>query len=48
MDSSFRSAIVGLPEQIPVMDFIVSVGGNRGWNVRRFVDMEEAMRWLRN
>ncbi|HZM36177.1 MAG TPA: hypothetical protein VFC18_17015 [Burkholderiales bacterium] len=45
-DGSFRSAIVGLPEQVDVMDFIVSVGRNRGWTVRRFVDMEEATRWL--
>jgi hypothetical protein len=47
-DASFRSAIVGLPEQVPVMDFIVSVGRNRGWNVRRFIDMDEAMQWLRS
>ena len=45
-DSSFRSAIVGLPEQVYVMDFIVSVGQNRGWNVRRFFDIDEALRWL--
>jgi hypothetical protein len=45
-DSSFRSAIVGLPEQVGVMDFIVSVGRNRGWTVRRFLDLDEAMRWL--
>jgi hypothetical protein len=48
LDGSFRSAIVGLPEQLDVMDFIVSVGANRGWIVRRFVDMEEAMQWLRS
>jgi hypothetical protein len=48
LDGSFRSAIVGLPEQVPVMDFIVSVGGNRGWIVRRFVDLEEAKQWLRS
>jgi hypothetical protein len=47
-DGSFRSAIVGLPEQIDVMDFIVSVGRNRGWTVRRFLDMDEATRWLAN
>ena len=47
-DGSFRSAIVGLPEQIDVMDFIVSVGRNRGWTVRRFLDMDEAPRWLAN
>ena len=45
-DSRFRSAIVGLPEQAFVMDFIVDVGRNRGWNVRRFYDMNEAMQWL--
>lgn len=45
-DGTFRSALVGLPEQVPVMDFIVSVGSNRGWKVRRFVDMEEAKQWL--
>jgi hypothetical protein len=45
-DSSFRSAIVGLPEQVYVMDFIVSVGQNRGWAVRRFFDIEEALQWL--
>jgi|SRR5687767_14543392 len=47
-DSTFRSAIVGLPAQVYVMDFIVSVGQNRGWNVRRFFDMEEALQWLAN
>jgi len=46
LDGSFRSAIVGLPEQVDVMDFIVSVGRNRGWAVRRFLDMDEATRWL--
>jgi len=45
-DRSFRSAIVGLPDQVDVMDFIVSVGGNRGWAVRRFLDMDEAVQWL--
>lgn len=45
-DGTFRSALVGLPEQVPVMDFIVSVGSNRGWKVARFVDMEEARQWL--
>jgi hypothetical protein len=45
-DRSFRSAIVGLPEQVYVMDFIVSVGQNRGWKVRRFLDIDEALRWL--
>jgi len=45
-DSSFRSAIVGLPGQVYVMDFIVSVGQNRGWNVRRFFDIDEALEWL--
>ena len=45
-DSRFRSAIVGLPEQAFVMDFIVAVGKNRGWNVRRFYDLDEAMQWL--
>jgi hypothetical protein len=45
-DSSFRSAIVGLPEQVHVMDFIVSVGQNRGWTVRRFYDIDEALQWL--
>jgi hypothetical protein len=45
-DDTFRSALVGLPEQVPVMDFIVSVGVNRGWKVRRFVDMDEALKWL--
>lgn len=47
-DGTFRSALVGLPEHGPVMDFIVSVGTNRGWKVRRFVDMEEAKEWLRS
>lgn len=45
-DGSFRSAIVGSPEQVDVMDFIVSVGRNRGWTVRRFLDMDDALRWL--
>ena len=45
-DSSFRSALVGLPEQLFVMDFIVTVGQNRGWNVRRFLDFDEALKWL--
>ena len=45
-DSSFRSAIVGLPEQTFVMDFIVSVGQNRGWTVRRFYELDEALQWL--
>ncbi len=45
-DGSFRSAIVGLPEQVYVMDFIVTVGRNRGWNVQRFFDIDEAMEWL--
>jgi hypothetical protein len=45
-DSTFRSAIVGLPGQVYVMDFIVSVGQNRGWNVRRFFDIDEALEWL--
>jgi hypothetical protein len=45
-DRSFRSAIVGLPEQVYVMDYIVSVGQNRGWTVRRFFDIEEALQWL--
>ena len=47
-DSTFRSAIVGLPAQVYVMDFIVSVGQNRGWTVRRFFDMDEALQWLAN
>jgi hypothetical protein len=45
-DSSFRSAIVGLPEHAYVMDLIVSVGQNRGWTVRRFYDIDEALQWL--
>jgi hypothetical protein len=45
-DGSFRSALVGLPEQLYVMDFIVTVGQNRGWNVRRFLDLDEALKWL--
>lgn len=45
-DASFRSAIVGSPEQVHVMDLIVTVGRNRGWNVRRFLDMDEAIQWL--
>ena len=45
-DGTFRSAIVGLPEQVYVMDFIVTVGQNRGWNVRRFFDLDEALSWL--
>ena len=45
-DGSFRSAIVGLPQQVDVMDFIVAVGRNRGWIVQRFFDMDEAVRWL--
>lgn len=45
-DTKFRSAIVGLPEQAFVMDFIVDVGRNRGWKVRRFYDMDEALKWL--
>lgn len=45
-DATFKSALVGLPEHVPVMDFIVSVGTNRGWNVRRFLDMDEAKQWL--
>lgn len=45
-DSSFRSAIVGLPEHAYVMDLIVSVGRNRGWTVRRFYDFDEALQWL--
>jgi hypothetical protein len=45
-DSSFRSAIVGSREQLFVMEFIVTVGQNRGWNVRRFVDIDEALKWL--
>jgi hypothetical protein len=45
-DSSFRAAIVGLQEQVYVMDFIVTVGRNRGWNVRRFFDIDEALEWL--
>jgi hypothetical protein len=45
-DSAFRSAIVGLPEQVYVMDFIVAVGQNRGWTVRRFYDIDEALHWL--
>jgi hypothetical protein len=28
------------------MDFIVSVGQNRGWDVRRFFDIDEALQWL--
>jgi len=35
-----------LPEQSFVMDFIVDVGRNRGWKVRRFYDIDEAMQWL--
>jgi hypothetical protein len=35
-----------LPEQAYVMDFILSVGQNRGWKVRRFLDIDEALRWL--
>ena len=45
-DSSFRSAIVGLPEHAYVMDLIVSVGENRGWTVRRCYDIDEALQWL--
>ena len=45
-DTKYRSAIVGLPEQGFVMDFIVSVGRNRGWKVQRFYDMDEALQWL--
>jgi hypothetical protein len=45
-DTKFRSAIVGLPEQAFVMDFIVAVGRNRGWKVERFYDMDEALQWL--
>jgi hypothetical protein len=45
-DTRVRSAIVGLPEQVYVMDFIVTVGRNRGWNVRRFFDIDEALEWL--
>ena len=45
-DSRFRSAIVGLPEQAFVMDFIVAVGQNRGWKVRRSYDIDEALQWL--
>jgi hypothetical protein len=45
-DTKFRSAIVGLPEQAFVMDFIVDVGRNRGWKVERFYDMDEALQWL--
>ena len=45
-DNSFRSAIVGLPEHLYVMDYIVSVGRNRGWKVQRFLDIDEALRWL--
>jgi len=45
-DSRFRSAIVGLPEQAYVMDFIVAVGQNRGWRVQRFYDIDAALRWL--
>jgi hypothetical protein len=28
------------------MDLIVSVGQNRGWAVRRFYDIDEALQWL--
>jgi hypothetical protein len=28
------------------MDLIVSVGQNRGWTVRRFYHIEEALQWL--
>jgi hypothetical protein len=45
-DAKFQSAIVGLPQQAFVMDFIVAVGQNRGWKVQRFFDMEEALQWL--
>jgi hypothetical protein len=45
-DGSFRSAIVGTPEQVYVMDFIVTVGRNRGWTVRRFFDLDAALEWL--
>ena len=45
-DSKFRSAIVGLPDQAFVMDFIVAVGQNRGWTVQRFYDMDAALQWL--
>lgn len=45
-DTKFRSAIVGLPEQAFVMDFIVDVGRNRGWKVQRFYDMDQALQWL--
>ena len=46
LDGSFRLAILGTPEQDNVMAFMVSVGHNRGWTVRCFLEMEDALAWL--
>lgn len=46
LDSTFRIALVGLPEQDDVLSFMVRVGQNRGWKSRRFFDVDEALQWL--
>ena len=46
LDSEFRIALVGHPGQEDVMAFSVMVGRNRGWDVRRFFDFDEALQWL--
>jgi hypothetical protein len=46
LDDTFRIAHLGAPHQDDVLGFMVEVGRNRGWMVRRFFEMEEALLWL--
>ena len=48
LDSSFRIALVGLPEQDDVLSFMVMVAVNRGWSCRRFFDFDAARQWLQS
>jgi hypothetical protein len=46
LDNTFRVALLGTPDQDDVLSFMVTVGRNRGWNSRCFLDFNEALEWL--
>lgn len=48
LDESYKLAFLGLPSQVGVLDFIVTVTRNRGWQSQFFVDRDSALAWLRS
>lgn len=48
LDSTYKLAFVGSPEAVDILEFIVRVMSNHGWQARCFFNVDEAVAWLQS